>query len=237
MATVLPEALAMRGAGERAPLARPLIHLLDVFVIAVMFAEPTSLAGVLGQHGAFALDCGGDIDDEIGPEEIFFAIASANGVHEIEVRDGVQRIAACAVIRCGRREAGVARQGAGGFVVAVVVDRRRCQHDIRARLAQGFGHPAARGIVVEDDQIAHLEAHVIGADVHGCGGCLAAAEICNLVGPQVGRAAVAGRERRYGDGVTGAGQQRERATGQDFGVVRVRVNCENTSHGVYFHAA
>jgi hypothetical protein len=33
------------------------------------------------------------------------------------------------------------------------------------------------------------------------------------------------------------GQQPQCSAGQDFHVVRVRVNCENTSHGVYFHAA
>jgi len=51
------------------------------------------------------------------------------------------------------------------------------------------------------------------------------------------RAAVARRESRDGDGVSGVCQQRQRSTGQDFHVIRVRVDCENTGHGVYFHAA
>ena len=232
---MLPESLAMRNAGERAPFARPLFHLHQVLVDSVMPAQPTSLAGVLRQHGYLAIENGGHVDHKAGTDEILFRIAPTHRIHEIEVRYGVQRIAAGLVIRCGRGETGVARESAGGFMVAMVIDGRGSQDDVRPRLAQRFSYASPSSVVVEDCQVAHFQAYIIRADVRCRSGCLTPAEIRNVGGAQFMRAAVAGCEGRDGDRVPRIGQERQGTAGQDLHVVRVGVNGENANHALYCH--
>ena len=78
-------------------------------------------------------------------------------------------------------------------MIAVVVDGRWREDNIRARLPQQLGNTPPRRIIIEDGQIAELGADVFGAD-HGSGpGGFASPDVCNLVRRIVPGAAVAGR--------------------------------------------
>ena len=127
MTLIVAEALAERKVCESAALASPALHGFEVVVGAVMLFEPDSLAGVFGKHGVFAGEDGFDIDDEVRLYDAAFAIGAFGGVHEIEMGDVIERrrglggVGAVVRRRCG--EAGIAHEGADGFVIAVVVRR------------------------------------------------------------------------------------------------------------------
>src|SRR5262249_18268352 len=106
----------------------PGLHVCQVVVGAVVLAEPCGLAGMFRQHFAFAGEGGFNVDDEIGQHGAAAAIDAADGVHEVEVRDGVQGrgrvVPVGAVVGGGRGETSIADQHAGSLVVAEVIDRR-----------------------------------------------------------------------------------------------------------------
>ena len=118
----------------------------------------------------------------------------SSGSQEVEVRDRAQHrgIAALVVWR-GRRETCVAHERTGRLVIAVVIDRRRRQHDVRLRdCAVNSVMRAARRVVVEDRQIAELGANVSRADHLGGSRCFFPAHGGDRLGVVLGCSAVAG---------------------------------------------
>jgi len=230
MAAVLAEAFTIVDVGERATIACPALHRFEVFVDAMVLTEPVALARVLGEHFAFALKRRGNVHDEIGADELVLTVESTDRVHEIEVGDGLDRGAFGAIVRDRRAEAGVTDESADGFVVAEVIDGRGGQNDVRTDLSQEFDDTAARRLVIEDTEVAKLEAAVVRADAGGGICSFAAAERGSFFRPEVARPAVARRERRHGDLMAGIGEQREGSAGEDFNVVGMGVECEDAGH-------
>ena len=200
-----------------------------------MLREPDSLAGVFGEHGALASDDGGDVHDEIRGDELALAIASGDRIHEIEMRDAIERRGgggdARVVVGSGGGEAGVADEGAGGLVIAEVIDGRCGEDEIGADFAESFGDAAARGVVGEDGEVAEFQAEVARADERGSCGGLAAAHGGDFLGRQLLRAAIAGGEGGDGEIVAEGGEQSHGAAGQKLDVVGMGVDCEDTRHG------
>ena len=121
-------------------------------------------------------------------------------------RGGAGDARARAVVGRRRGEAGVADQGAGGFVVAMVVRRRCRQDEVRTGLAQGFGDKAARCIVVENREVAQLQTKVARADQRGCIGGFAPAHVRDFLRAELFGTAVAGGKGGDGDLVAEIGQ-------------------------------
>jgi hypothetical protein len=70
----------------------------------------------------------------------------------------------------------------------------------------------------------------LGTDFECRSGGFAPPHSRDLVRSQVMRAAIAGREGRYRDGVAPISQQSQRASRQNFHIVRVGMNGENVKH-------
>src|SRR5262249_4175299 len=105
------------------------------------------------------------------------------------------------------------------------------ENDLRTGAAQGFDHPAARRVVVEDCEIVHAETEVLGADAGG-GSCgFGAAHGGDFVGWQAPRAAIAGGEGGDRDRVAEAREQRHGAAGEDLDIVGMGVDGQNSGCG------
>ena len=129
------------------------------------------------------------------------AVGALDGVDVIEVGDPRQGGGGLPlpgrVVGDRGGEAGVADEQAGHLVVAQVVDRRRGQDEVGPGPPQGLGDPPARLVVVEDGQVAELQAEVIGPDQVGRRPRLAPADLGDRLGVMLGAAAIAGRHRRH----------------------------------------
>ena len=143
-------------------------------------------------------------------------------------------------------EAGVADQEAGHLVVAQVVDRRRGQDEVGPDPPQGLGDPPTRLVVVEDGQVAELQAEAIGPDQVGRRPRLGPADLGDRLGVVLGAAAIAGRHRRQRQvtarlaqerqrpgalelDIVGVGVQRQHSDGQGHGNLRARRDVSSTS--------
>ena len=97
-------------------------------------------------------------------------------------------------------------------------------------MAQGFGDQAARGFVIENRHVAHLQAEVVSADEgRGIGG-FPTAHGGDFLGTQLLGTAVARCKGGDGERVAEAGQQRHGAAGKKLDVVGMRVDCEDGYH-------
>src|SRR5689334_5911848 len=138
MAAILPEAFAIGLPCNLAALARPTLHRIQIIVGAVVAAKPLTLARVFGEHGAFTLERSTNIYNKFRVHDAAVAIASFERIHVIEVRDSIQHrrrpLASGAVVRNGCAETRIANQGAGGFVIAEIIDRRGSHDQLRPYL-------------------------------------------------------------------------------------------------------
>ena len=124
--------------------------------------QPVALAGVTGEHLPLDGEDARDIDDETGRDGTAVAVDPLDGVHEVEVGDPVERRGGLPLPRDevgqGRGEASVADQQAGHLVVAQVIDRRCGQDQVGTHPPQDLSDPPPRLVVVEDRQVAELQA-------------------------------------------------------------------------------
>src|SRR5580658_10260923 len=88
---VLTKALGVGDAEVAAPPLGPAHHRARVVVDTVLAREPRHLALMRGQHAPLGFEEIADIDAEVGPDPLALATTSADGVHEVEVRDRRQR--------------------------------------------------------------------------------------------------------------------------------------------------
>ena len=159
---VLAEALRLLDP-DLAPAVRPPLGLaLQVLVHPVLSEQPLALARVAGKHPALDVEDARHVDVEVDRHRAAFAVAALERIDEVEVRDLRERRGrvplAGGIVRARRAEAGVADQQARHLVVAEVIDRRRGQDQVGPGPAQGLGDPPARIVIVEDRQVAELEA-------------------------------------------------------------------------------
>jgi hypothetical protein len=120
-------------------------------------------------------------------------------------------------------EAGVADQEAGHLVIAQVVDRRRGQDDVGPDPPQDLGDPPTRLVVVEDGQVAELQAEAIGPDQVGRRSRLGPADLGDRLGVMLGAAAIAGRHRRERQVAAPLAQERQRPGALELDIVGVGV--------------
>jgi len=173
-------------------------------------------------------ELGSDVDQKLGPNGALVAIDARGGVHEIEVRDAIggRRGVVCRSVVIGARhgETGVLDQPAGGFVIAVVIERRGREDQVGVEPAQQRCDATATCIIEEDSEVVKAAPGVIGAQQTGGVLGLDAAHAAEFFGAVFGRAAITVGERHDGNRVAARGELGQRATGQDLGVVGVGVN-------------
>lgn len=130
MPFVLREGFAEGGSDLGAAGGTPAAAAFEVFVDAMLFEEPVSLAGVAGEHLLFEVESRRDIEDELWLDRTTEPIGSLNRIDEIKMRNVLGRGSwlplACHVIRNTRIETGVSEQLARHFVVGHVIDRWSC---------------------------------------------------------------------------------------------------------------
>ncbi len=233
MAPVQSEAFTIFETGEPTALSHPGLHCLQVVIHVVMFLEPFALAFVAGKHFRLSVDILAHVNHELRRHQVSLPVAPFIRIHEVKVRNlGYRgRSAPSLVIRRGRGEAGIAHKHTGSFVIGVIVDRRRRENNSWPSLPQQFGDAAARGIVVEDGEVAELQAVVGGADEGRRGSGFAAADGGDLFGWIVSRAAVT---RSHGDDrhvMAAVDQVRERAGCHYFNIIGVCVNRQDSVGG------
>src|SRR5271156_1863682 len=112
-------------------------------------------------------------------------------------------------------------------MIAMIINRGTGEDNIRPGLAKKLSHAPAGFVVVEDCQVVKLGAKIVGADDFRRSRRLALADGCDLFGAVQARAAVARRHTYDGYVVAGGRQQRERTSGQDLRIVRMRMNAGN----------
>src|SRR5215472_10011797 len=109
MAGVLAKPFGVFDANAFAALGRPRFHRSDVVVDAVLLQHPAALAFMGREHPPLRLHEARNVDREIGTDLVALAVASTNGVHEIDVRYSAEDTRlACTVVRYGHGEARVA---------------------------------------------------------------------------------------------------------------------------------
>ncbi len=232
VAEVLPERLGVLDADLRAARGGPLGLALKVLVDPVLPEQPVPLAGVAGQHPPLDLEDRRDVHEK--PRRLWppVAVDPLDRVDKIEVgdlRQGGRGVPLSGRVVGDRRgEAGVAHEDAGHLVVAEVIDRRGRQHDVGPGPPQALRHPPPRLVVVEDRQVAELQAKEVGADPVGRLFGLGPPGRGDRLGVVLGAAAVAGGHRRHRDVAPRLAQQRERPRALKFQVVRVGVQGEDS---------
>src|SRR3989442_15748422 len=119
MATILPETFPVGPSGELASLSRPALHGMQIIVRTVVAPQPVSLAGVFGEHRAFALERARHIDHELRVDDPALAVPPLQRVHVIEVRNCIQNgrrpLAPRTVVGYRGAETRVSNQSAGRF--------------------------------------------------------------------------------------------------------------------------
>ena len=168
MAGVTAEPFAIIEAHQTAALTGPAFHGEDVIVNAVLATEPFALAGMTGEHAALGLEGGLHVGYEVGLQRLAEAIHTGDGIDEVEVRNGRQGLRRSrGVIGGGRSEGTIANQDAGGFMVAVIIDRRSGENQVGARPAEQFGDAPSGFVGVEDGHVAELGAAIFGSNDSG----------------------------------------------------------------------
>ncbi len=114
-------------------------------------------------------------------------------------------------------------------MIGDVIGRRGRQDDVGPDAAQGLGDAPARLVVVEDRQVAELEADVLRADQRGRRPRLLAADRRDRLGIVLGTAAVAGRHRGDRHLATRLAQQDQRARALKFHVVGMSMQGQNAN--------
>ena len=89
--------------------------------------QPLALTLVRGQHLALGLEGGLDVHYEIRRNSGAEAIYASERIHEVEMPDGMQRrgwiFCIGGVVGDRRRKGRITHQDAGGFVIAMIVNR------------------------------------------------------------------------------------------------------------------
>ena len=232
MAEVLPERLGV-GDADLGPSVGPPSGLgVEVLVDPVLLQEPVALAGVAGEHPPLEVGDPRDVDEEPGGLGPAVAVEPFDRVDVIEVRDlrqGRGRLPlAGLVVGQGGGEAGVADQPARRLVVAEVVDRRRGQDEVGPGPPEGLDDPPTRLVVLEDRQVAELQADVIGPDQVGRRLRLGPPDGGDRLGVAVDAPAVAGRHRGQGDVATRLGEQGQGPGALELDVVGVGVDGQDS---------
>ena len=112
--------------------------------------QPGALRLVLLEHDALDRDLVGDVDDEIGIDQVAIAVDAAERVHQIELGDSLDGGRFRLVIGRARRKTGIAHQQARRLMVGRVVHRRCRQNDVGARFSQQLDDGVPGRIVRED---------------------------------------------------------------------------------------
>ena len=231
MSLVLAKSLRLVDPDLRAPMRAPLGLTFQVLIHSMLSEQPLALAGVTGEHLPLGLEDSRDIHVKVDRDGLSLAVRSFERIHEVKMRNSLERRGgiplARGVVRARRPETGVAHQQAGHLVVAEIVDRRRGQDDVRPGSAEGLGDLSPRVVIVEDRQVAKLEAEVLGPDQRGRGSGLAAADLGDRRAIVLGTAAVARSHRRDRHLAPRLAQQGQRPRALELDIVRMSMNGQN----------
>ena len=221
----------MFDADLRAAFAAPFGLTIEILVDPVMFEQPIALACVTRQHLTFDRKRFGHIDEEIDRVRVAVAVVAFESVDVIEMRNAFERSGGLPkprlVVRNRSGEAGVADEEARHFVVGHVVDRGRGHDQVGTDSAEEFDDSTPGRIVVEDREIAELQAMTIRADQGRRRLGFLTTNRRDRRGIVLGAPAVAGSHRRDRDMTPGFRQQGERPRALKLDVVGVGMDREN----------